>query len=193
MRPAPAPPRLALPGCRRRKPLLCSPARLAAGDYGGSRASPELPRCRGGRAPGPGYVGVPVMVWPSGVGRRSRALVGDRRQQGGRESAARRSYSGRHVAAQAPAQAASSPVRTAGGAALGTRRLLCPGDTCWGLHCGVRSRAWERNVWPAAGKPRVINFQQRPLKSHIGYGIHLNCLNRRERLLKTFHTVTMVL
>lgn len=134
MHPAPAPPRPAFPGCRRRKPPLCSAARSAAGDYGGSRAARSFPGV--GAAAPRGPVTWAYLSWCGRVGRRSRALVSDRGQQGGRESAARRSYSGGHVAAQAPAQAASSRVRTAGGAALETRRLLCPGDTCWGLQRG---------------------------------------------------------
>lgn len=158
MRPgcAPRPPHPAWPSPDAGDGSRCSAARLGQQPETTAvrfASFPELPGCRGGRAPGPGYVGVPVMVWPGGVGRRSRATVGDRGQQGGRESAARRSYSSRHVAAQAPAQAASSPVRTAGGAALGTRRLLCPGDTCWDCTMGVRSRAWERKGAELCGFP----------------------------------------
>lgn len=78
--------------------------------------------------------------------------MGDRGQQGGRESAARRSYSGRHVAAQAPAQAASSPVRTAGRGGPRDPLAAVPGGHLLGtaLRSGL-GKEGGRAVWPGAG------------------------------------------
>lgn len=114
------------------------------------------------------------MVWPGGVGRRSRATVGDRGQQGGRESAARRSYSSRHVAAQAPAQAASSPVRTAGRGGPGDPQAAVPrghllGTAPWAFVPGPgKEREQSCVVFHYLGKPREMNFQvtETPQKSH---------------------------